>query len=567
MKIARDARACNHPDLLTGDLNDSAIAWVGDQHYQAVFAPDGNRETPVLGIYPMGSPCDQSLVGMFALAGELLAADDGPAMYQVPFSGFTDHRGMEASGQGFSNAYKFTTAWTVQGTIGLMTPFGIVAGGGCDKTFPMLIHTMGIEPYRYIPWALLHAGHRSVGKLPDGREVTIGDLAITRIRHLNGEADAEELELVRRNTVSDVGVCENLASAMSNYVALCCGGFILAGEDLHAAHTEARLDLTRRTMALYRTALERGIVPADVIGEENFQNFIRAIALFGLSTNLPLHLPWITRSWGIRHTPASIWEQMEPMPWVSDLQPVGRYPVNHIGAMLPSVIKYLVAEGLLNDVTSLFGPKLSEIYAHAPDLDFEAQDVFRPVNKPMAAKPQITLYRGNLCPGGSWVKESDAMRHTSTYKIQLCASQADFFKDTAHATKLTNGTCYAITGDRSTIELLSANFAIMVALGNDPDLDVALITDQRTSGFAGARAKAAYHLPRERLRQLKDGDIVRFAPDARTIDLVDGDGTPLDEEMAKRAAAYVEPDWPKTGTIKDIINAQLSDAEDGCAVF
>lgn len=567
MNLVRDPRAFDHPDLLTGNLNESALAWVGDQHYRAVFDPKGNRETPLLGIYPMGSPCDHSLVGMFDLAAELLAEDGGPAMYQVPFSGFTDHRGMEASGQGFSNAYKFTTAWTVQGTIGLMTPFGIVAGGGCDKTFPMLIHTMGIEPYRYIPWALLHAGHRSVGHLPDGREVTIGDLAMTRIRHNNGDADDAELELVRQNTVSDVGVCENLASAMSNYVALCCGGFILAGEDLHAANTEARLALTRQTMALYRTALEKGIVPADTIGPENFQNFIRAIALFGLSTNLPLHLPWMTRSWGITHTPSSIWQEMAQMPWVSDLQPVGKYPVNHIGAMLPSVIKYLVAENALNDVTSIFGPKLSELYSKAPDLDFGAQDIFRPVDRPMASQPQIVLYRGNLCPGGAWVKESKSMRHASTYKIQVCATQGDFFKNTANATKLTNKTCYAITGDRSTIELLSANFAIMLAMNGDPDLDVALLTDQRTSGFAGARAKAAYHLPRNRLRQLETGDTVCFAPESRKIDLVDADGTPMDSEMNERAASYTEPDWPKTGTIKDLINAQLSDAEDGCAVY
>ena len=567
MKLVRDPRAFEHPDLLTGDLNSSAIAWVGDQHYRAVFAPKGNLETPLLGIYPMGSPCDHSLGGMFDLAADLLAEDGGPAMYQVPFSGFTDHRGMEASGQGFSNAYKFTTAWTVQGTIGLMTPFGIVAGGGCDKTFPMLIHTMGIEPYRYVPWALLHAGHRSVGQLPDGREVTIGDLAMTRIRHINGEADDGELELVRLNTVADVGVCENLASAMSNYVALCCGGFILAGEDLHAANTEARLALTRQTMALYRTALEKGIVPADTIGPENFQNFIRAIALFGLSTNLPLHLPWMARSWGITHTPSSIWQEMAEMPWISDLQPVGKYPVNHIGSMLPSVVKYLVREGLLNDVTSVFGPKLSELYSAAPDLDFGAQKIFRPADQPMAHAPQIVLYQGNLCPGGAWVKESEAMRHASTYKVQMCATQADFFNDTANATKLTNGTCYAISGDRSTIELLSANFAIMVAMNGDPDLDVALLTDQRTSGFAGARAKAAYHLPRNRLRQLKTGDTVRFAPEDRKIDLVDADGNALDDEMETRAGAYVEPDWPKTGTIKDLINAQLSDAEDGCAIY
>ena len=62
MNLVRDPRALDHPDLLTGDLNESAIAWVGDQHYRAVFSPKGNRETPLLGIYPMGSPCDQSLV-------------------------------------------------------------------------------------------------------------------------------------------------------------------------------------------------------------------------------------------------------------------------------------------------------------------------------------------------------------------------------------------------------------------------------------------------------------------------------------------------------------------------
>ena len=151
--------------------------------------------------------------------------------------------------------------------------------------------------------------------------------------------------------------------------------------------------------------------------------------------------------------------------------------------------------------------------------------------------------------------------------MHKCASQADFFKDTANATKLANKTCYVITGDRSTIELLSANFAIMVALNADPDLDVALLTDQRTSGFAGARAKAAYHLPRNRLRQLQTDDTVCFAPGSRQIDLIDQDGNTMDTEMDQRASTYVEPKWPKTGTIKDLINAHLSDAEDGCAIY
>jgi dihydroxyacid dehydratase/phosphogluconate dehydratase len=567
MDLKRDPRILDHPDLLSPDINNIAIAWTGDQHYRAVFKPAGNLDTPLLGIFPMGSPCDQSLVGMFDQAQALLAVDDGPAMYQVPFSGFTDHRGMEASGQGFSNAYKFTTAWTVQGTIGLMTPYGILAGGGCDKTFPMLIHTMGIKPYRYLPWALLHAGHRTVGKMPDGREVTIGDLASARIQFLNGQIDAQAVAEIRQNTVTDVGVCENLASAMSHYVALCCGGFILAGEDLHGGRPDARAAFTDKTIALFRQALNAGTVPADVISAANFQNYIRAIALFGLSTNLPLHLPFMARPWGIKHTPLSIWDEMKDIPWISDLQPIGKYPVNHIADMLPSVIKYLVSVGMLNDVTTLFGPRLSTLYADAPDLDFTTQNIFYPIETPLSKQPTVVLYRGNLCPTGAWVKQGTTLQSDATYRVQICASQKDFFTDTANATRLISKTCYVITGDHSTIELLSANFAIGAAVARAPTLDILMLTDQRTSGFAGTGAKAAYHLPRNRLRQLKNGDTVRFSATSHKIDRVDDTGMPLDTEMDHLAASYTEPDWPKTGTIKDLINTRLSTTQDGAAIY
>ncbi len=565
LRLKRDPRLLNFPNLLSADINDIAIAWTGDQHYRAVFQPKGNQDTPLLGIYPMGSPCDQSLIPMFSLAKDLLAEDGGVALYEVPFSGFTDHRGMEASGQEFSNAYKFTTAWTVQGTIGLMTPFGILAGGGCDKTFPMLIHTMGIEPYRYVPWALLHAGHRSVGVMPDGREVTLGDLAIARVEFVAGQTSEASVEAIRQYAAQDVGVCENLASAMSQYVALCCAGFILAGDDLHA-RAPVREAFTRRTTSLFRNALAEGVVPADVIGPENFDNFIKAIALFGLSTNLPLHLPFMAHSWGIEHNPSTIWEAMKDSPWISDLQPVGRYPVNHIGAMLPSVIKYLVEAGAIADVKTLFGMPLSELYAEAPAMDFASQDVFHPIDAPLADHAPIALYRGNLCPTGAWVKEGKLERSSTTYTVHVCPDQKAFFHDTDHGRNLTNGTCYAISGDQSTIELLTVNFAIGAALQRDPELSVLLLTDQRTSGFAGSRAAAAYHLPRNRLRSLKEGDRVQFSSLTRTIDFVDDDGV-QDAEIDARAEAYREPVWPKTGTVKDLINNRLSSSETGAAIY
>lgn len=111
------------------------------------------------------------------------------------------------------------------------------------------------------------------------------------------------------------------------------------------------------------------------------------------------------------------------------------------------------------------------------------------------------------------------------------------------------------------------NFAITAALEADPDLDILMLTDQRTSGFAGSRAKAAYHLPRARLRTLKNGETVCFNSEARLIDLVDDTGKSLGDVMEQHAAAYQEPDWPKTGTVKDLINARLSPTEEGAAVY
>ena len=567
MKLTRDPRLAAFDDLLTGDPLALPIAWTGDQHYRAVYDPPGNQDTPLLGVYPAGSPCDVSLAAMVRHAADLLQQDGGPALYEVPFSGFTDHRGMEASGQGFSNAYKIVTAWSLQGTLGLMTPFGVVAGGGCDKTFPALVHTMGLEPYRYLPWVLLHAGHRTVGRLPDGREVTIGDLAAARIANRNGRLDDAALEEMRRHTLRDAGVCENLASAMSQYFALCAGGFILAGEDLHACHPEGRRAFTERSITLFRQALQEGIVPADTISADNFDNFIQAIALFGLSTNLALHLPFMARSWGIRLTPADIWARIKRTPMVSDLQPIGRYPVNHVGTMLPSVMRYLVERGALKDVRTLFGMRLSELYADAPDLDFATQSVFRPLEAPVSPGPRVALYQGNLCPGGAWVKESAAMSAEGLFRVRVCATQRDFFVLTDGGKTFDHGTVYAVSGDKSTIELLTINYAIGQGMDAEPGLEIALLTDQRTSGFAGTRAKAAYHLPRERLRSLVDGDRVRFSPLQRRIDLVDGEGTPLDAEMASRVLRYREPDWPQTGTFKDQINRHLSPAEDGAAIY
>ncbi len=122
--------------------------------------------------------------------------------------------------------------------------------------------------------------------------------------------------------------------------------------------------------------------------------------------------------------------------------------------------------------------------------------MFFPVDAPMAPSPQVVLYRGKLFPGGAWVKEGTDMRKSADYVVKRFESKAEFLKSTKNATRLMSGTCYVTTGDKSIVELLSAYIAINVVMTNDQSRDVALLTDKRTTGFAGNRAKAAYHLLR-----------------------------------------------------------------------
>jgi hypothetical protein len=104
-------------------------------------------------------------------------------------------------------------------------------------------------------------------------------------------------------------------------------------------------------------------------------------------------------------------------------------------------------------------------------------------------------------------------------------------------------------------------------MAKNPQLDIAPLTDQRRSGFPGTRCKAAYHLPRDRIRQLQTGDRIRFDPSNRSIERIADNGVAQDELMVKLAAEYQEPEWPRTGTIKDLVNRQLLSTSDGCGII
>lgn len=73
---------------------------------------------------------------------------------------------------------------------------------------------------------------------------------------------------------------------------------------------------------------------------------------------------------------------------------------------IPAVLKYLLEHTDLIDGTQLTvtGKTLAENVADAVVLQFDNQDVVRPLSNPIKATGHITIMRGSLCPGSAVAK-------------------------------------------------------------------------------------------------------------------------------------------------------------------
>jgi len=79
--------------------------------------------------------------------------------------------------------------------------------------------------------------------------------------------------------------------------------------------------------------------------------------------------------------------------------------VHKIGG-IPAILKYLLKHTDLIDGTQLTvtGKTLAENLQGVPDLDFEKQDVLRPLSNPIKPTGHITILRGNLAPDSAVAK-------------------------------------------------------------------------------------------------------------------------------------------------------------------
>ncbi|MCB0034208.1 MAG: dihydroxy-acid dehydratase, partial [Anaerolineales bacterium] len=311
--------------------------------------------------------------------------------------------------------------------------------------------------------------------------------------------------------------------------------------------------------------LERDIKPRDIMTREAFENAMVVVMALGGSTNAVLHLIAMARSVDVDLTIQDFQAVSERVPFLADLKPSGRFvqeDLHKVGGT-PAVMKYLLAEGLLNgDCLTVTGKTLAENLADLPGLT-EGQEVVRPISDPVKPTGHLQILFGNLAPGGSVAKITGKEGTVFTGMANVFDSEEEM------VTALEEGNIHK--GDVIVIryegpkggpgmpEMLTPTSAIMGAgLGKD----VALMTDGRFSG--GSHGFIVGHITPEAqeggpIALIKNGDKITIDAENNVIDVAISE-----EEMAQRQAEWVAPPFKATrGTLYKYIK-NVKSASEGC---
>ncbi|MEP3388626.1 MAG: dihydroxy-acid dehydratase, partial [Reichenbachiella sp.] len=234
----------------------------------------------------------------------------------------------------------------------------------------------------------------------------------------------------------------------------------------------------------------------------------------------------------------------------------------HFVGGVPAVMKALLHEGYLHgDCMTVTGKTLAENIEEGPSLK-EGQKIIHSFSDPIKPSGHLQILYGNLAPEGSVAKITG--KEGEYFEGPARCYEDEFEAIEGIGKDVKKGEVIVIRqsgpkGAPGMPEMLKPTSAVMGAgLGKD----VALITDGRFSG--GSHGFVVGHVTPESqeggpLALVQDGDIISIDAVKNEMNLKISD-----EEMAKRKAAWVQPEYKaKKGILRKYIN-QVASASEGC---
>ncbi|MBI5719650.1 MAG: dihydroxy-acid dehydratase [Burkholderiales bacterium] len=416
----------------------------------------------------------------------------------------------------------------------------VVLVGGCDKTVPaqlMGAASAGKPAIQLITGSMLTGSHRGerVGACTDCRRWWA--------RFRAQEVGAGELAVVNEQLVPSVGTCSVMGTASTMACIAEALGMTVPGGASPPAVTAERLRVAERTGALVVQMARQRLGPERILTVQAFENAMRVLLAIGGSTNAVVHLAAIAGRAGFELDLKGLDRMGRETPVLLDLKPSGAHYMEdfHAAGGMATLLREL--KPLLHlDALTVTGRSLGEeIDAAEATRPGFAQDVVRPLARPIYPEGGIAVLQGNLAPGGAILKQSAAsaalMEHEGRAVVfEDAADLAARIDDPALDVSADDILVLKRIGPKGAPGMPEAGaFPIPLKLARAGVKDMVRISDGRMSGTAfgtivlHVTPEAAVGGP---LAHVRHGDRIRLSVARRELSLL----IPA-EELAARAAA------------------------------
>lgn len=508
---------------------------------RAVGFGDDDFTKPIVGIangYSTITPCNMGINDLAKRAEVgLKAAGAMPQMFGTIT--ISDGISMGTEGMKYSLVSRDVIADSIETACNGQSMDGVLAIGGCDKNMPGAMIAMA---RMNIPAIFVYGGTIKPGHY-EGQDLTVVSSFEAVGQYSAGKISEETLYGIERNACPGAGSCGGMFTANTMSSAFEAMGMSLPYSSTMAAEDAEKAESTEESAKVLVNAIQKQILPSQILTRKAFENAIAVIMAVGGSTNAVLHLLAIAKTIGVTLTLDDFEAIRHRVPVLCDLKPSGKYVTTnlHQAGGIPQVMKMLLVHGLLHgDALTISGQAIAEILKDIPDEPPAHQDVIRPWHNPVYQEGHLAVLKGNLAEEGSVAKISGVKNPKITGPARVFESEEDCL-DAILAGKIQSGDVIIVRyegpkGGPGMREMLAPTSAIIGAgLGDS----VGLITDGRFSG--GTYGMVVGHVAPEafvggNIALVQEGDSITIDANQRLLQL-----NISDEALAQRRANWQPP--------------------------
>ncbi|NLR81734.1 dihydroxy-acid dehydratase [Chitinophaga eiseniae] len=476
--------------------------------------------------------------------------------------GVSDGMSNGTPGMRYSLVSRDLIADSIETVAGAQYYDALITVPGCDKNMPGSLMAMGRLNR---PSIMVYGGTIAPGKYK-GQDLNIISAFEALGQKMAGKLDEGDFKGIVQNSCPGAGACGGMYTANTMSSAIEALGMSLPYSSSNPALSKEKKDECLAAGKYIRLLLEKDIKPRDIMTKDAFENALTIIMATGGSTNAVLHFIAIAKSVGVDITIDDFQRISDKTPLIADLKPSGKYlmeDLHNIGG-IPLVMKYLLQKGFLHGhCLTVTGKTIAENLESVPDLDFNAQDIIVPLEKPLKSSAHIQILYGNLATQGSVAKITGKEGERFKGPARVFDGEFELIAGITSG-KVKQGDVVVIRhvgpkGAPGMPEMLKPTSAIMgVGLGKS----VALITDGRFSG--GTHGFVVGHITPEafeggNIALVQDDDIIEIDAKKNFINV-----ELSDEELAARRAKWVQPALKVSNGILFKYAKLVKNATEGC---